>query len=562
MNRALLRLVCASLIFCVSACGGGGGGTQTAANQPAQPTPPVVVTPPPPPAVISNFVSPVPTGLWQAPTNVLPKNGNYVYLASDDSKPVPDFIGAGQTYLFSDELKTNFYMRITEGVARLEVLNELNNYLWSADFAGIGSSKQLQVGLYANATRHPFQSADVGGFNVGNNALQRNCNAIKGWFAIDRLEYSNGKLAEIDIRFEQHCEGLDPALRGQIHWVFDTTPQLSPGPISIPTSLWKADPLVVPKNGNYVYLKSDLGNFTGDFYGRASTYLYTPINAILKVEAVSSGVSVTVNGDYKWAGIFRGRSDLGKLQTGYYPDVGGDRSTNDPSRGLEYWSGTAGPTGGGRVGAVNPSWFIVDDVQYEGSNIKSIDLRFEQHDGGLRAAIRGQLHWDSSDLTVPPGPQNPPPNDLWMPPIGSIPATGNYVYLQSDQGDFVGQGQNYLYTPANANVRFFTYSATPQTVEIRVEDSDIWRGEFQGLVSMTALQPGYYPGVIRVNDSNPTKGGLDWGGHGRGCNELSGWFVVDNVTYTNGTVTALSVRFEQHCEKGASALRGAIRWSN
>jgi len=54
---------------------------------------------------------------------------------------------------------------------------------------------------------------------------------------------------------------------------------------------------------------------------------------------------------------------------------------------------------------------------------------------------------------------------------------------------------------------------------------------------------------------------LDWGGAGRGCGAVSGWFVVDSVTYTGTAVTAIDLRFEQHCENAAAALHGKIRWS-
>lgn len=37
-------------------------------------------------------------------------------------------------------------------------------------------------------------------------------------------------------------------------------------------------------------------------------------------------------------------------------------------------------------------------------------------------------------------------------------------------------------------------------------------------------------------------------GQGRGCNTLTGGFVVDGETYSNGALTAIDLRFEQHCE--------------
>ena len=43
------------------------------------------------------------------------------------------------------------------------------------------------------------------------------------------------------------------------------------------------------------------------------------------------------------------------------------------------------------------------------------------------------------------GPTRPPKN-LWQPPAGATPASGNYVYLQSDAGDYIGAGATITYT--------------------------------------------------------------------------------------------------------------------
>jgi hypothetical protein len=55
---------------------------------------------------------------------------------------------------------------------------------------------------------------------------------------------------------------------------------------------------------------------------------------------------------------------------------------------------------------------------------------------------------------------------------------------------------------------------------------------------------------------------MDWSGNGRGCNTLSGWFVVDQVSYSLGAMTSIDMRFEQHCEGGLPALHGVIHWQH
>jgi hypothetical protein len=81
------------------------------------------------------------------------------------------------------------------------------------------------------------------------------------------------------------------------------------------------------------------------------------------------------------------------------------------------------------------------------------------------------------------------------------------------------------------------------------------------MIGLSQLQPGYYGGLQRYPFHNAAKGGLDWSGNGRGCNNLNGWFVVDSVSYSLGQLTAIDLRFEQHCEGAVAAQRGVIHWS-
>ena len=91
---------------------------------------------------------------------------------------------------------------------------------------------------------------------------------------------------------------------------------------------------------------------------------------------------------------------------------------------------------------------------------------------------------------------------------------------------------------------------------------DWWSGDFQAMSSIALLQPGYYPDLQRYPFHNPVRGGLDWSGEGRGCNTLTGWFVVDAVTYAGTALASIDLRFEQHCEGGFPALHGQVHWVN
>jgi hypothetical protein len=488
---------------------------------------------PPPPGP----VNPPPAGLWQPAPGSTPATGNFVYLQSDPG----DFIGAGQTFTYTP---ANASLPIIASGGHFGV-SVIGDQHWSGDFQAMNTLSQLQPGYYAGLGRYPFQDPTRGSLNWSGEA--RGCNTVQGWFVVDNVVYVSGILTAIDLRFEQHCEGATPALHGAIHWTFgDTT--TPPGPVNPPPAvLWQPAPGSTPTTGNFVYLQSD----PGDFVGQGQTYTYTQANAILAVTASGGHLAVSINGDTFWFGNFQTMNFLSQLQLGYYPDL--ERYPfNNPVKGGLDWSG------GGGCNTLQ-GWFVVDNVTYVGSTLTSIDLRFEQHCEGAAPALHGAIHWTSSDTTTPPGPVNPPPAGLWQPAPGSTPATGNFVYLQSDPGDFVGAGQTLTYTQANATL---SVRANGGHLGVGINGDTFWNGDFQTMSTLSQLQPGYYAGLERFPFNNPVKGGLDWGGDGRGCNTLVGWFVVDNVTYVNSSLTAIDLRFEQHCEGGTPALHGAIHWNS
>lgn len=537
-----------AVVFMLAGCGGGGGGASVPA--PVTPvTPPVVVTPPEP-QIQTKPTMPVPAGLWTAAPSALPTSGNYIHFSSEMGATVPDFVGAGLDYTYSDANNDDISVTMIDGRVHVVVLSPRLNTLWWGDIAGMNGLNPIQAGYYSNAQRYPFQDSGRNALAFYNGILGRACNVVTGWFAIDSITFSGQLPASIDFRFEQHCEGHIPGLHGQVHWVFDNTPAPPPGPIAIPADLWRADATAVPASHNYVYMKSDLGDFIGDFNLNPTVRLYTPADARIDVTTTTGAVKFEIAGDLKWEGVFAARAGLPHLLVGFYGGLGGTFPV-DPARGGMNWMGDSRSTGALK------SWYAIDKVEYDGDTLTLIDLRFEQHGGGARPALRGQIHWSAADTLAPPGPQNPPPATLWQPAPGSVPTVGNFLYLASDPNDFVGAGRTTLHTPANSQFDLWTRAGE---LELRVNDADLWIGTFEGLDGVTELQPGYYAGVKRSVVKNPTKGGMDFDAQSRGCNQLTGWFAIDKITYVKGEITALELRFEQRCEGAQDALRGAYRW--
>jgi hypothetical protein len=423
-------------------------------------------------------------------------------------------------------------------------INMIGNRNYGVNFRAMVPLTQVQPGYYPDAQEATFGNPAFAGLNFGGDG--RACSYVTGWFVIDNIVYSNGEVIALDARFEQHC-GRPEATRGQIHWRSDD-PTEPPGPeLPPPAGLWAPDSGAVPASGNVVYLTSD-----GDFIGVGRTYLYTPLNSVIVqngggMTPVGNRFQLTVTGDEEWTGYFQAMNSLPDLRAGYYGNLLGFPSHNPVAGGLA-WSGE------GRGCNQASGWFVVDNVQYSGNSLAAIELRFEYHCEKGPRWLRGYIRWSASDTRTPPPPGNPPPASLWQPTAGATPASGNYVYLQSQPDEWVGDGETHLYTSADA---VFDVTTNGPQFNIDVHGDKHWGGLWRPMVPLPTLVEGYYP----LPDGNSiAKGVYDWHGDGRGCNGGSGWYAVDEITFDGSALRSVTLRFERRCPGFTGALRGKVRW--
>ncbi|MFZ6754820.1 DUF5018 domain-containing protein [Undibacterium sp. Dicai25W] len=292
-----------------------------------------------------------------------------------------------------------------------------------------------------------------------------------------------------------------------------------------------------------ITLQSDVG----DYIGGGASYSYDNSNTSLSISTNGASLSARVSGDESWDATLVLPNTLTKFVEGTYTGLA-RYPFHTSSVGGFTWSGE------GRGCNTSTTNVVIKNVRYVGSELSHIDLKFDQHCENGIPSLHGSIVYNKYDVTKISGPVNPIPTNLWKPMQGKIPNSGNYVYLQSDVGDYIGQGREYLYQGA--------------TDQIRVTDGSSigvitggWDANFTKMNSLSQLIVGYYPDLRRYPFHNPAKGGLNWSGNGRGCNQLTGWFAVDKVKYVNNALNELDLRFEQHCEGAASALRGKIYWS-
>ncbi|MEY4578112.1 MAG: hypothetical protein RL701_2815 [Pseudomonadota bacterium] len=319
-------------------------------------------------------------------------------------------------------------------------------------------------------------------------------------------------------------------------------PETVPSP---PRELWRPAAGATPTNPRYVYLLSD----ASDPVAGGQSHTYTQANATLNLDIFSGRVEIVVAGAEGWHGLFDTASALVVPPTGFFEAQ--STATDAPLQSLDrpalLWSSVVT-----QPCAAVSGWFAIDELVFTGNLLSALELRFEQHCDSASAALRGQLHWAAFDPTIPPGPSEPPAG-LWAKLPEPVPTTGNYVYLESEPGDVIGAGQSATYP--------FAASALENDgalVDIAFDD---WAGHFIAMRGHNQLERGYYGELQRWPAYDPVKGGLAWSTSERVCATLSGWFVVDQVQYVADHLTALDLRFEQHCNEAAAALHGRVHFA-
>lgn len=122
-----------------------------------------------------------------------------------------DYIGAGVLKVWTLD-ESNFSIGGTNAYLRVSVSGKGD--WWYLDFRA-PSNGHLAVGQFDNAERAPFVTGKAPGLEVDGDG--RGCNTLSGRFEIKTLTWTeSATVAEIDVVFEQHCEGMAAALRGEL----------------------------------------------------------------------------------------------------------------------------------------------------------------------------------------------------------------------------------------------------------------------------------------------------------------------------------------------------------
>jgi len=138
------------------------------------------------------------------------------------------------------------------------------------------------------------------------------------------------------------------------------------------------------------------------------------------------------------------------------------------------------------------------------------------------------------------------------------------LIMNSDPGDYIGQGASYDYKSTDGT---FGMSSGAANVNISFQTPSFthwWYLDFGTQALGTRIGLGFYDNAMREAFPDYGHPGLDVYGDGRGSNRLTGDFEIIDYTYNDNTntLTGFAATFNQHSEGGAPALHGTIYYNS
>jgi hypothetical protein len=182
----------------------------------------------------------------------VPSSGTFLYMNSQPG----DYIGGGIEQLYtSDDSTINGSLPQGGGLFTASVVQGEFAHWWSVDIAA-PPGEPLAEGSYSGALRYPFNDG-APGLDVSGDG--RGCNTLTGQFDVDEISHApTGELLVFDATFEQHCEGMDPALFGRIRIENPPPPpDVTPPTLDLPGGIIVEAPDASGTNVEYSVTASD-----------------------------------------------------------------------------------------------------------------------------------------------------------------------------------------------------------------------------------------------------------------------------------------------------------------
>ena len=324
----------------------------------------------------------IPSDLWDAPTPA-GVAGSYIWIegapgdtvVGDRDLLLPGVFSAGQP------------PGVPGPYAGLVVARSSGPSFWTGEFWGTDASTQPGVGYYPNAVSLADRVDGVAGFGWWDAlaGAHQPCATVTGWFAIDKIVHSGTTVTDLDLRFEQSCNG-GPAIHGKVH--LDS----NQGPVDpIPSGLWDVTPPSV--SGNYTFIDGTPGDPVS---GGVDVVLQDPLHPGIPADyqgEIAAIIGSGVDQDF-WVAEFQKVGGQTVLRRGYYPNLPLATVMNPPAglRVTHIANGQKACDPGTTTG-----WFAIDHIGRIDGQITRLDLRFEQTCNG-NPPLHGRIHLDAGGL--------------------------------------------------------------------------------------------------------------------------------------------------------------------
>jgi len=349
-----------------------------------------------------------------------------------------DYIGGGRQYTYTlQDSAISVARNYDSGVS-------VSFGGWNLDFAA-PFGQPLMTGVYTGAMRWPFQDDNRAGLDVFGQG--RGCNKVTGAFTVRQLEYDHsGTVQSFWATFEQHCEGMVPALRGELRFnadvfisvqapsrlranmgdtlTFDVrATNVSAAPVALsavnlPSGAtftdhgdntasfqWQPDQpgvqtitffgrdssgeaghattLVQVPGPTVLIMDSD----DGDYIGAGQSYFFTPQDGSFSISGNASAISIYFSGSSHDLSLDFAAPSGQQLGPGSY--VGAARFQSATQPGLNIF-------GDGRGCNVITGQFTVREISFNpGNSVASFWATFEQHCEGATPALRGEVRYNA-----------------------------------------------------------------------------------------------------------------------------------------------------------------------
>lgn len=478
-----------------------------------------------------------PAGLWAAPANAVPVQGNHLLLVTEP--------GAGMARLLTSS-DTDFTVYDDAGTLRARFVERQSGASRSATFRSRYTAARLEPGYRGNLGGY-IDNPALGSLRFDGDGL--GCSPGSGWYVVDEVSHRHGVLRSVSLRFEQRCETSNALLRGSLRWA-SSDPAILEGPADpLPSEPMLAPAPTMPTTGSALLLQS-----RGlDFVGRGRDWLYTAQTTVLYAGRASVGPSYvfSAQGEGTWLGTLWPPEGQSRLVAGRF-DIAG-RIPRIPTGYAFSVSGL------GRTCEETSGWFEIDRVDYDGEQLSLLELHFEQYCDGSPYPLLGRLRWRAGEATQHAQPEPVPPG-LWAPLASALPSRGNFSYLQSNPGGFVGNGESALAQPEPSRFLFFQ---GPGTLRF---DFDGYPGpvmmfNFAAPRGQDRLLPGYYSQITRTAVGHPLKMAADLTVDSRACDVVDGWLAIDDIAYDALGLQRISLRMMQVCDGMGPPAFAALRWA-